>query len=457
MKGLRRVTGLATIAALCLLSGNGLKAYAQAPPAGQDSTAPKYTMAEYNAYQACSNEKVPAVQIRCLDDFVSKYPNSTLLVYIYPLYYQAYAQQKNYAKVIEYASKVTGMGDKVEPAIRFNACYAHAAAYSTLLTDPAKGKEAAQDQALAKAAKEDVDACLKTLDGMKKPEGATDAAWDADTKKFRMGLYGFGAQAASVQKDYAAAINFYKAALALNPDDAITSYNLGRAYLALNPPQQIDGFWYIARAVTSKTATQQQSAQLKTYLRKLIVNYQGGTVCDSLTDAELNELLQLAGSSAQRPESYKSASAADLTATQKDMTILSVFTDLKAGGEKSKLTWLAACGLEFQEVPGKVIEVAPGSDAIVLKIAFVTSDAEFEAATTPNMEVRVVGQPDAARVEKNSPIHFNGTLVSYDPEPSFFLHWDKAKVKAEDIPKEKGAPKKPVRRPTPRKPGTKPT
>jgi hypothetical protein len=167
----------------------------------------------------------------------------------------------------------------------------------------------------------------------------------------------------------------------------------------------------------------------------------------------LNELLQLASSSPERPESYKIPSAADLTAAQKDMTIASVIADLKAGGDKAKLTWLAACGLEFPEVPGKVIEVVPGTDAIVLKIAFVTSEAEFDAATTPNMDVRVVGQPEAARVEKDSAVHFTGALVGYDPEPSFFLHWDKAKVKEEDIPKEKSPAKKPpVRRPTARKP-----
>jgi hypothetical protein len=91
-------------------------------------------------------------------------------------------------------------------------------------------------------------------------------------------------------------------------------------------------------------------------------------------------------------------------------------------------------------------------------MAFVTSDAEFEAATTPNMEVKVVGQAEAARVEKDTAVHFTGTLTSYDPEPAFFLHWDKAKVKEEDIPKEKGTPKKPVRKPTTtRKPAAKPS
>jgi hypothetical protein len=214
----------------------------------------------------------------------------------------------------------------------------------------------------------------------------------------------------------------------------------------------MDGFWAIARAVTSKSATEVQSKQIKAYLRKLILNYQQAA-CDTLTDAELNELLQLASSSPDRPDSYKLIGAADLSAAQKDMTIASVVADLKAGGDKSKVTWLAACGLDFGApgIPGKVIEVVSGTDAIVLKVAFVTSEAEFEAATIPNMEVKIVGQPEVARIEKDAPIHFTGTLVSYDPDPAFMLHWEKAKVNEEDIPKEKGTKKPPVRRPA-RKP-----
>jgi hypothetical protein len=138
------------------------------------------------------------------------------------------------------------------------------------------------------------------------------------------------------------------------------------------------------------------------------------------------------------------------------MTIATVVTDLKAGGDKSKLTWLAACGLEFPDVPGKLLEIVPGTDAIVLKMAFVTSQAEFDATTTPNMDVRVVGQPQAAKLEKDSAPRFTGTLVSYDPDPTFFLHWDKAKVNEEDLPKEKAAPKKPVHRPAAKKSPAKP-
>ena len=444
MNATRRVLGLAPLA-LCLILGNARNASAQAPTAAQDTGAakgPQYTLAEYNSYQACAGEKIPAAQMKCLDDFVSKYPNSTLLVYVYPLYYRAYTALKNPQKVIEYADKLVALGDKAEPGIRYEALYARALSFASLSApEQAAGAAKAREQALLG---------LKTLDELKKPDNMSDEDFKKQKQQPAILFNYTAANAAIASKDFASGAASFKAVLALNPDDLSTNYNLGRAYQLMTPPQWMDAFWYFGKAVTSKSATQAQADKVKKFLKGLIVNYQGGNVCDSLTDGELNELLQLAGSAAERPSSYSMPSAADIAAVQKDMTIASVFTDLKAGGDKSKLTWLAACGLEFPEVPGKVIEVVKG-DSIVLKIAFVTSDAEFDAATSPNMDVKVVGQPEAARVEKDSAVHFTGTLVSYDPDPAFFLHWDKAKVKAEDIPKEKGAPKRPVRRPA-RKP-----
>jgi hypothetical protein len=444
MNGTRKSMGIALAAALCLMLGSSSNLPAQAPAGGQDSTAKQpYTLVEYNAEQACAAEKVPAVQIKCLDDFVAKYPNSALLVYVYPLYIAAYNTLKNPQKIIEYADKVAGLGDKAEPAVRYQGLYARALAYASLSqADQTAGAAKAREAALLG---------LKTLDELKKPDNVSDADFTKQKLQPTILFNYTAAIAAMAAKDCGSATQNFRAMLTLNPDDLSTNYNLGKAYLCMTPPQQMDAFWYFAKSVTSKSATQAQADKVKKYLKGLIANYQGGNVCDSLTDGELNELLQLAGSSAERPSSYSLPSATDISAVQKDMTIASVFTDLKAGGDKSKLTWLAACGLEFPEVPGKVIEVVAG-DPLVLKIAFVTSDAEFDAAKTPNMDVKVVGQPEAARVEKDSAVHFTGTLVSYDPDPAFFLHWDKAKVKAEDIPKEKGTPKKPVRKPAARKP-----
>jgi len=448
MNRTRRMAGLAIIAALCLAFSGVSNALAQAP-AGQDAGAGKqqYTMAEYNAFQAANAEKNPAPQIKLLDDFVSKYPNSALLIYIYPLYYNAYSLQKNWPKVIEYADKLIALGEKAEAPIRYQAYYARAFSYSNL---PPTSQDV-KDQ--APKACEAAKAGLKTLGELKKPDSMSEDDFNKQKQQPAI-LFSYTlAQCSMIQKDYQTAIDSYKAVLEKNPDDAITSYKIGQAYMAMTPPQQMDAFWYFAKAVSAKSANQTQSTQVKTYLRKLIANYQGGNVCDNLTDAELNELLQLAGSSAERPASYKLPSSADLDAARKDMTIASVIADLRAGGDKGKITWLASCGLEFPDVPGKLIAVTPGTDAVELKVAFVTSDAEFDAKTTPDMDVKVVGQPEAATLEKDNPVRFTGTLVAYDPDPNFMLHWDKAKVNAEDIPKEKGKKSTTKKRPATKKPG----
>ena len=450
MNRMRRFAGLAVSALLCWMLGSA--AAAQAPAGGQDAGKQPYTMPEYNAEQACGNDKNPSTQVKCLDDFVSKYPNSNLLVYVYPMYYQAYFQLKNFAKVMEYADKMVALGDKVDANAKYAALYARALAFASLPAD--------QQATQAKGAVAAAEAALKLVPELKKPDNMDDNAFTEQKKQATGYLNGTAAQAAMVSKDYPNAIKYYKAVLAGQPKpevEAITEYRLGQAYLGSTPPQQIDGFWHVGRAITSKGATQQQVTQLKTYLRKLIVNYQQAA-CDNLTDAEFNELLQLAGSSADKPDTYKIPSAADLDAARKDMTIASVIADLKAGGDKAKVTWLASCGLEFPDVPGKLMEVTAGAtptDPVVLKLAFVTNQAEFDAATTPNMEVKVVGQPEAAKLDKDTTPapRFTGTLVSYDPDPAFMLHWDKAKVNAEDLPQEKAPAKKPpVRRPAPKKP-----
>jgi hypothetical protein len=435
------MASLAVFAALCLLCLNLIPAAAQDAGAGAAGQQ-KYTMAEYNAYTAAANEKNPAAQLKALDDFVAKYPNSSLLNYVYPLYYQNYAAQKNYPKVIEYADKELALGDKASATERYQAYSARAFAYNNMQNPDVATSKAAYQAALDGA---------KSVEALPKPEGYDQAKFDEDKKKAILSFNGTAANAAFAAKDYPNAVAMYKTILTTNPDDFISNFNIGRADLALTPPQQLDAIWAFARAATSKGATEQQSKSVKAYLPKVIASYQGGTVCDALAQAELNELLQLAATSPERPASYKLYSAADLDAARKDMTIASVVTDLKAGGDKAKLTWTAACGLEFPDVPGKIIEVTAGSDAVVLKNAFVTSDAEFDAATTPNMEVTIktADQPDAAKLEKGNAVRFTGSLESYDPDPNFMLHWDKAKVNEEDLPK---ADKKPAKKPATKKP-----
>lgn len=60
MNRMRRFAGLA-VSALLL----GSAAAAQAPAGGQDAGKQPYTMPEYNAEQACGNDKNPSTQVKC--------------------------------------------------------------------------------------------------------------------------------------------------------------------------------------------------------------------------------------------------------------------------------------------------------------------------------------------------------------------------------------------------------
>ena len=143
MNATRRMASLAVLIALCLFCLNTIPVAAQ--DAGAGAGGQKYTMAEYNAYTAAANEKNPAAQLKALDDFVAKYPTSSLLNYVYPLYYQNYAAQKNYPKVIEYADKELSLGSKLTPTEKYQAYSARAFAFNnTPNPDPATAKAAYQ-------------------------------------------------------------------------------------------------------------------------------------------------------------------------------------------------------------------------------------------------------------------------------------------------------------------------
>jgi eukaryotic-like serine/threonine-protein kinase len=380
------------------------------------------TTAEHNGFKSVQAEKDEAHQIQRLDEFVSRFPNSEMLVDAYTLYYRDYRELKNFPKVIEYADKLVALGDKADANARFQALYARAIAYDALRpTDPAQAQQA----------KEAAVRGLSTLSEIKKPANVTEAAFVAERKPL-MVYFGVTAGMASMTlKDYAGAIDSYRAALALEPEDGNAAYQLGVAYLRVSPPRQLDGFWSLARAANAKSKGELQSKEIKDYLRKVMANYEQ-TECLSLVETQLNELIQVAGSSLERPESFKVPSKADLDAARNVMTITSVLADLKTGGDKAKETWLAACGMEFPNVPSKVISVVPG-DVVVLKVALVTTELEFRTARRANMDVSVSGQPEAGGLAVGSLVRVTGTLASYDRTP-LTLHWVKAKVNPQDVP-----------------------
>jgi len=439
--------GLALVAALALGPWLVVRATSQEAPAQK----PTYTRQEYDAYNAAVNEKNPQQRLRLLDEFVAKFPNVSpeLMVPAIRGYVLTYNELRNFPKVIEYADRMLGFSDRLDAAGKLEPLYLRTLAYNNLQyneKDPAASSQAqkARDAALQG---------LQALNGLQKPENVTPEQFEQN-KKGPQTLFNYTAGVTAMRtKNPKAAVDSFKAAIALDPNGAVTYFQLGVAYLQLEPPAYMDGFWALARSIALKGPGE---AQVRNYLRNQMLRYQK-PACDKLLDAQMNELLALAAGSAERPASYKIPSSAELDAARQGMTVLSVINDLRAGGDRAKLIWLAACGLEFPDVPGKVLEVTPASDLVTLKLFLGATDEEIQAATVPNMEVKVVGQPDAGRLVKDEGARFTGTLSSYEPGP-FMLRWDKAKVNPEDIPEAKPpAKKQPTKKaPTKRSPVKKP-
>jgi len=380
------------------------------------------TTAEHNGFKEVQAEKDEAHQIQRLDDFVAKFPDSEMLADAYALYYRDYRELKNFPKVIEYADKLVALGDKADANTRFQALYARAIAYNSLRPN---------DAAQAKQAKEAAALGLNTLNEIKKPEKVTDAAFASEKQRVMVYLDLTSGLASLTMKDYPGAVEAARAALVLDPEDGNATYQLGLGYWGVKPPRQLDAFWALARSATAKSRGEPQAQEIKTYLKKLMLSYEQ-TACPNLVDTQLNELIQVAGSSLERPESYTLPSKADLDAARNVMSITTVVADIKADGETGKATWLAACGLQFPNVPSKVISVVQG-DPVVLKVALVTTELEFRAARRANMDVSVAGQPEAGGLAVGSLVRFTGTLAGYDRTP-LMLHWQKAKINAQDFP-----------------------
>jgi hypothetical protein len=430
------------ISAACLsaalLAGSGAASALAASPQGTAAPQAKqsYTLPEYNAFQAANGEKDHQARIKALDDLIAKYPASELAdlqQFIYTDYYQDYYALKNYAQTIAYVDKLLALGDKIAP-VRLQALVARATVFyagssDKLLQTPEQFTKARDAAAQG----------LQALSTFQKPANATDEQFASQKKSIGILFNSVAGVANAGLKDNKAAVDSYKAALAVDPaasdaTAALTHYHLGLAYLQMTPPDAPSGYWELARAIALKVPG---DAQVRAYLSNQLLHYQQPS-CTKLVDDETNQLVTLAAAGGDRPATLNIPSPDDLKKAQDDTANFMPW--LQEGGDHGKTMWLATCGLEYPDVAVRVMEITPAdADNVTLKVFRAATEEEMQGATAPNMEVHVVGQADAKRIQKDDYVRFTGTVTGYSQSP-FLLTWENAKVNAEDISPEKPAP-----------------
>jgi len=198
------------VLAVCHLSAR----YGQTQTRPQNnSSRQQYSIAEYNAYETAARERDAAKQILLLDEFVSNHPQSALLIYVYPLYYAAYGQLKNFPKVVIYADKLAALGDSVDAAARYGALWASAHAYN---------KMNSSDPELAAKARSSALAGIALLSELKKPDLLDEKAFAFEKKRMAIYFHATAGIAAIAMKDYSAAAESFRAVMTLNAGPLLT-------------------------------------------------------------------------------------------------------------------------------------------------------------------------------------------------------------------------------------------
>lgn len=437
MRGIGRVV-FAGVLGAALAAAAGIS-WTTARAQAQTQQTP-YSTEEYNAFQKAHTETDNQQKIKLLDDFVAKYPNSALNPYVYNDYVTAYTALKDFPNEIKYIDKLLTLPN-LDANSMFQARAARAQAFLQCVSLP----QCSSPEAL-KAETDSAQQALNDLPKVQKPANLSDDDFAKIKKQFTGILSSAIATAAYTSKDWAASATAYKNLIALDPNDGSNWVRYGTSLLQENPPQTLDGMWALAHAISLLKPP--ADAQVKTYLKNRIAQYQQ-LGCDSLVDDELTQMVTMAATTTDRPQTFALPTSDDLGKARTDMT--NFIPALRAGGDQGKTMWLATCGLEFPEVVAKVISVdAPADNNITLHLCMGATADETENCKAADMDVKITDQPDAKRVQPDDGLRFDATLVGYDQNP-FMLHWEKGKVNPEDIPapNEKGK-KRPVKHGTQR-------
>lgn len=220
--------------------------------------------AEYNAYMAALNTLEPAQKAVAMVAFAGKYPDSVVHTDALEQAMAAYQQAGDQAKVEETAGEL----------LKLNPDNVRALAIVTYLQRhrATKGDKSALEEVGADAGRG-----LKALEIWTAPDGMSDDGF----KKLRgqmadifNGAAGFAALKA---KDYAIARGYYLKSVSIDPANMQDVYQLAIVDLQASP-LEVDGFWYIAKAINLAGAQKDEIAQenITNYGQAKYRRYHGG-------------------------------------------------------------------------------------------------------------------------------------------------------------------------------------
>ena len=223
-------------ALICLILGLAIvlaatTVFAQQPKTIKDQD-------EYNAYIAALNLQDPAAKAAAMDAFVVQYPNSVVKIDALEQAMAAYQQTQNQVKVMEKAKQVLALDGSNIRALAIVTALDRAVATTG-------GRGAVEFKEGCSYAQTG----LQQLPRWQKPEGVSDADFEALRTRIEDIFNGAAGFCALQNKDYGNARTYYERAFETDPTNLQDIYQLAVADLEMNP-LDAKGFWYCARAVS---------------------------------------------------------------------------------------------------------------------------------------------------------------------------------------------------------------
>jgi tetratricopeptide (TPR) repeat protein len=377
--------------------------------------------AEYNAYVGAVQQTDAAAKISGLEAFLAQYPNSVMKEDALELLMGTYQQAGNQAKVIETANRLLAANPNNVRAL-------------VLL---AYTERAAQKWA---DAKQHAERGLQALSGMSKPDGVSDADFAKQKTQFAGVLNSVAGFSALQLKDNLAAEKYLRAAVEADPNNVENVYPLALASLTATPEDDVNGLFFIARAI-NLVKDPAGKAQITKFGHSKYVKYHG-------SEEGWNELLAQTATTPLPPPEFTikqyvpptpAEQAADLVKnkTPKDMSFAEWELVLSAGKpEDAEKVWSAIKGVPLQ-MEGTVIKASPTE----LQIAASQDDIDQKRA---DIVVTMGGTiPAKLMPQEGATLDFEGTPVSYTPSP-FVMTMEKGALltKAEPAKPKKPAPRR---------------
>jgi tetratricopeptide (TPR) repeat protein len=390
---------------------------AQTQPAASQPKKEIKDPAEYNAYVGAIQQTDPAAKISGLEAFLAQYPNSVMKEDALELLMRTYQQAGNQAKVIDTANRLLTVNPNNVTAL-------------TLLAYSERAANKFAD------AKQHAERGLQALATMTKPDGVSDADFQKQKANLGAVLDSVAGFSALQLKDNATAEKDLRAAVEADPSNVENVYPLALASLTATPEDDVNGLFFIARAI-NLVKDPAGKAQITKFGHSKYVKYHG-------SEEGWNELLALTATTPLPPPGFTikayvpptpAEQAADLVKTKapKDMSFAEWELVLSAGAPAdTEKVWSAIKGVPLQ-MEGTVIKASPTE----LQIAASQDDIDAKRA---DIVVTMGGTiPAKMMPQEGSTLDFEGTPVSYTPSP-FVMTMEKGALLTKAAPPSKKPP-----------------